>query len=408
MKAIDNITIEMKQQLLLHYLLILSILGLTKASYAQYETVLFDYERNYFNQGQALPAESYFILSGQIDQKIELVEALIYRSQKKQGKPLYRSSWKRSFTNKGETFEIPMNYKLRGSNIYDITFKTYRRASDKERQDLMQSVTDALNNYVDGVIAVDKRRLDISQPAGAMMEDLNDIVHYGMTFYRSKINFDFPGFSDIIKHKIKQLNEAKLSNALLFLGSDKQKEKESIKKAYADQLIQELKEALFAELRQMINAELLLLDDSKVVEGYPVERTRNIIAINAGYGGVYFNGGLNDLSYDGGTYLGLSIPLGNSALTSEFWSNTSISVGAFINNLEDENAVELTGPIFRRPYFVGLGYKAFEFIRINAGATLIETKKETFNFDIKEVSVKPFIGVSAEINLWLGLGKRGQ
>lgn len=373
---------------------------------AQYETVLFDYERNYFNQGQPLPAESYFILSGQIDTDIELVEALVFRAQKKDEKPLYQASWKRRFNNReGETFEIPMNYKLRGNNSYNLHFKTYKRSNNQEKDRLFENITTSLNNYVDGVIAVDKKRLDITQPAGSMIQDLNDIVSQGTTLYRNKINYDFPGFSDIIKNKIKQLNQAKLSKAWIVFGDRNQKKYDAQKK-YAEQLISELKNALYTELKPMLNAELLVLVDSKEVEDYPVEKTRNIISINAGYGGVHFAGGLNNLTYDSGFYLGLSIPLANSALSNPFLSNTSISLGAFIKNMQDENEIEVTGPIFRRPYFVGLGYKAFQFVRINAGVTVIEAKRETFQFNINEVRVRPFVGISAELNLWLGLGRK--
>ena len=66
----------------------------------------------------------------------------------------------------------------------------------------------------------------------------------------------------------------------------------------------------------------------------------------------------------------------------------------------------VTGPIFGRPYNVGLGYRAFQFIRINAGAAFLETKKDGFNIDLKEIRVQPFIGVSAEVNLWMGLGNK--
>ncbi len=387
-------------------LIITSLLCYSWVANAQYETVLFDYERNYFNQGQPLPAESYFILSGQIDTDIQLVEAIVYRAQKKDEKPLYQASWKRRFNNQeGETFEIPMNYKLRGNNNYNLYFKTYRRSNDQEKDWLFENITTSLNNYVDGVIAVDKRRLDITQPAGSMIQDLNDIVIQGTTFYRNKISYDFPGFSDIIKNKIKQLNKANLTKAWIVFGDRNQKKYDAQRK-YADQLIEELKNALYAELKPLINAELLVLVDSKEVEDYPVEKTRNIISINAGYGGVHFAGGLNNLTYDSGFYLGLSIPLANSALSNPFWSNTSVSIGAFVKNMQDENEIEVTGPIFRRPYFVGLGYKAFQFVRINAGVTMIEAKRETFQFNINEVRVRPFVGVSAELNLWLGLGRR--
>ncbi|MBK8472775.1 MAG: hypothetical protein IPL33_11770 [Sphingobacteriales bacterium] len=40
-------------------------------AFAQYKAVNFDYEKNYFNQGQALPAEDYFMVSGAVNSGID-------------------------------------------------------------------------------------------------------------------------------------------------------------------------------------------------------------------------------------------------------------------------------------------------------------------------------------------------
>ncbi len=376
---------------------------------AQYETVVLQYERNYFNQGQPLPAESYIILSGAIRTDIEMVEVDILRPvkrDKEQNPPLYSSAWKRSFSNKGESFEVPINFKLRGNNEYDVILRTFRMASKKEKENLRIEIQNALNSYVEGIVSIEKRRLDFSKPTGAIIEDLNDIVLAGTQFYRNKINFNFPGFSDIVANKLQQLNNAKLKRGIITIAPDKFEEKQDAKRIYFEKLVGELKTAINAEIGQLINSDLLVLDDLKEIRDYPSEQTKNILSINAGYGGVYFDGGLRDLSYDHAPYLGLSFPFGNSAISRPFWSNTSFSVGAFVTNFEDENGTEVTGPIFQRPYYLGLGYKAFQFIRINAGATFLEEKREEFDFNINEVRIKPFVGVSAEINLWLGLGNK--
>lgn len=373
---------------------------------AQYKTVVFDYEKNYFNQGQALPAEDYFMVSGQVQQGIEYVSVDVHRSGRaEKGRPLYSNSWKRSFANTGQTFEIPMNYKLRGGAEYDIEINTYRRASQTEKDNLKQVLNSSLDAYVDGVISIERRRLSLSQSAGAMIDDLNSIVHSGTGFYVNKINFKFPGFSDIIKNKIKQLKDAKLRKGLFNFSKKDAESKRDARRMYAEKLLSELKTAIHTELEQTLNTDMMVLSDNKVIAEYPVEKTRNTLAINAGYGGVYFNGGINDLSYDSAPYVGLSFPLGRSGMRSRFWSNTSISAGAFLQNFEDEQGTEVTGPIFGRPYYLGLGYKVFQFIRINAGATFLEKASNT-QFDVKDIQVKPFIGVSAEINLWVGLGNK--
>ncbi len=376
----------------------------TTSTFAQYKAVNFDYEKNYFNQGQALPAEDYFMVSGNVNNGIDLVEVEVHRSGKiEKNNPLYATTWKRSFNNTGQTFELPMNYKLRGNSEYDFVISTYRKASQTEKDNLQQILNSSLDAYVDGVISIERRRLAINKPTGSMVEDLNDIVRSGTQFYVNKINFNFPGFSDIVKNKIKQLKEAKLRGGLFNFSKKEADTRRDARRMYGEKLVGELKTALHTELEQMINTEMMVLSDKKEVRDYPTEKTRNVLAINAGYGGVYFSGGLNDLAYDSAPYVGLSFPLGKAAMSKTFWRNTSISAGVFLEDFTDEYGNQVTGPIFGRPYYLGLGYRAFQFIRINAGATFLENAANT-TIDVSNISVKPFVGISAEINLWMGLG----
>lgn len=383
---------------------IATFLCLGMSAFGQYKAVNFDYEKSYFNQGQPLPAEDYFMVAGAINTGIDLVEVEVHRSGRmEKNKPLYSTTWKRSFANVGQTFELPMNYKLRGNSEYDFVINTYRKASQTEKDNLKQILNSSLDAYVDGIISIERRRLAIDKPAGGMISDMNDIVRNGTQFYVNKINFDFPGFSDIIKNKIKQIRDAKLRKGLFNFSKKEAESRRDARRMYGEKLMGELKTALHTELEQMINTEMMVLSDKKEVRDYPTEKTRNVLAINAGYGGVYFSGGINDLAYDSAPYVGLSFPLGKAAMSNAFWRNTSVSVGAFLDNFTDEFGNEVTGPIFGRPYYVGLGYRAFQFIRINAGATFLENSANT-TIDISNISVKPFVGVSAEINLWMGLG----
>lgn len=385
--------------------LLFALLSASASSFAQYKTIIFDYEKNYFNQGQPLPAESYIMVSGQVPTDVEMVEVQVHRTRKVHKTPLYTAVWKRSFSNVGQTFEVPVNYMLRGGNEYDIVLNNYRKATAVEKENLKQTLNASLDAYVDGVISVERRKLSIDKTPGHLVKDLNDIVDRGTSLYLNKINFQFAGFSDIVKNKIQQLKSARLRKGVNVFSKDEYGKRREARRMYSEKLIGELKAAIHTELEQTVNTEMLVLSDNKEVRDYPTEKTRNTLAINVGYGGVYFNGDVNNLSYDHGIYGGLSFPLGRAAL-SPFWSHTSLSVGAFVNNMRDENDNIVTGPIFGRPFYVGLGYRAFQFIRINAGAAFLETKKDGFNIDLKEIRVQPFIGVSAEVNLWMGLGNK--
>jgi len=379
--------------------LLISLL-VSSALIAQYQTVIYDYEKNYFNQGQPLPAESYFMLSAPIRQDIQLVELEIYKPGRSRLLPLYKTSWKRSFSNNAAAFELPVNYQLRGDGEYDLAIKSYRRVTDVERENLKKSLYKTTDSYIHSVLETNNRKSFISKPAGQIIADLNDIIKQGTSYYRNKIDLEFVGFSDIISNNLKQINEIKGTRRIFG-----KKVKGETEEKMLNYQINELMIATHTELDQFLNTELLVLDDNKKIIDYKTEKTRSYIAINAGYGGAYFDGGYNDLNYGSSPYLGISVPFGKASFSKPFWSNSSLSFGAFIRNFKDKDDKTVSGPIFKRPLYLAYGYKIFRFIRLNAGATVVEFEKTNLNDNFGKIRVKPFIGISAELNFWLGLSR---
>jgi hypothetical protein len=137
------------------------------------------------------------------------------------------------------------------------------------------------------------------------------------------------------------------------------------------------------------------------------------LAINVGYGAAHFGGNFQNLDYAHGITSGLSFPLGNSAMSGRFWSNSSITVGAFWKNFTQVNAAgdktTITGPIFGRPYYVAYGYRVFRFLRINAGAVALQYdagNNSITNINASSLRLRPYIGISAELRFWMGLDSR--
>ena len=92
------------------------------------------------------------------------------------------------------------------------------------------------------------------------------------------------------------------------------------------------------------------------------------------------------------------------ALNSRFVSNSSISAGIFLNNVEDQFGKEVTGPLVGRPIYGAYGYRLFRMVRLNAGAAVLQKATiDAQQLDINKIYLSPFVGVSLEINLWLGL-----
>ena len=100
-------------------------------------------------------------------------------------------------------------------------------------------------------------------------------------------------------------------------------------------------------------------------------------------------------------------PLANSTLAPKFLRNSSLTLGAFLQDFEDTDGNKVTGFLVGTPTYLGLDYKLFEFIRFNAGATFLEKEKVgQMSDDItSSLLVRPFIGLSARIDLTVSLGK---
>ncbi|MEZ4886924.1 MAG: hypothetical protein R3E32_19500 [Chitinophagales bacterium] len=387
-------------------LLLLTLLtGIHWAANAQHATVIYNYERNTFNENQPLPAEKNFMLNGGITTEINMVELTIYRAgDEKQKNPLFDTYWKRPFNNQQDVFSMPVNYKLKGNDEYDFAMTYFRNLSDTEREYVRLKLFQTIDAYVQSNLMVNRKSITMLKPKQHLLKDLNSIVSQGLKNYRSRTNIEIEGFSDIVKDKLEQIERADLNKGkFIFFG----KEKIQSRAEYAGQLVADLMKLLHNEVEQYLNASLMTIYDTRLVDDYPVEKTNNSISLNVGYGGVYFDGDLNELDYGQGIFIGASIPFARKAF-SPFWANTSISFGVFIDDLENAEGLKVTGPIVKRPVYVGLGHKIFKFIRINAGVAFTEEETSTGIGDIqlKDINLKPFVGVSAEINLSLGLGDK--
>ena len=133
------------------------------------------------------------------------------------------------------------------------------------------------------------------------------------------------------------------------------------------------------------------------------EKTMNTLSLNLGYAGIYNNNNNGNFNYYSGPFLGLSLPLGNNKLNTNFWSKTSLSAGVFLQNFKPNNNLIVSGPLVKRPIYFGAGYKVFKFLRIQAGTTILEDQNQLTNTRL--IYFKPYVGLSIELNLWLGISK---
>lgn len=370
------------------------LIGGTFTMQAQYETLVLNYEKSCFGENEPLPAGKNFIITGVVNNNIEYVAVDIYSKKGiEKDEAIYGTFWKRDLNSESLNFSVPINYTLKEGREYDLLIQYFRRTTDKERAALRTHLHSTLDAYVNQAFKISDKELGLVNNTKQTMSDLNTIVKAGLTKYRTRTMMKFESFSDIVKLKLEQMDDLKLKKGTS--GENNKNERLAFKK----QMLTELQNMLHTELEQYLTSDLYIMVDDKYIDDYPTDKLQSYLPINVGYGGAMFNYDFDNFNYGDAPYLGISIPFGREANNSAFWSRSSLSVGVFLTNIEDQDQVEYSGPIVQIPFYAALGYRAYRFVRINAGAAFLENTADN------SVEIVPFIGLSAEFNVSVKLAK---
>lgn len=382
-------------------LIVCLILALPMEVVGQLKSVSFSPEKNQINSGLPLPSEERFLIDGLLPEGIRRVEVKIFKTNKKiSSAETY--NWKAAYLSKPSQFEIYVAYPLRSNENYTLKFFYYNTTDTTEMAAVKDAIQTNLETYINANFEVNKKGVRTLVSQKAMIMQLNEIVNQGLSNYTHQLDQEFTGFSDVVKQKIEQINGVKLKNSKFNLLK-KNKDTEGTDNAYyADQLIAQLVDLTKAETDQYLRSSLLMLVDIREINNYPTEKKPYYLPVNIGYAGTYFGGGLNNLDYGTSAFAGVSVPLGNKSFT-KFLGNASISTGVFFSNMTDGNQRKVSGPLIGRPSYIGLGYSIFRILRFNAGAVLTSSSVDA---NIEDVTLYPFVGFSAEFNIWLGLKQK--
>jgi hypothetical protein len=387
-------------------LITLVLIALTINSFGQLSTINFEEELNQLNNGVPLPSEQKLLLVGNIPEVVNLVEVGIFTAKGKEGRDaLYVNRWKRPLDNNGTQFRLSVNYRLIAGKTYDFVLRYYEKLDAEQTKQLYQYLLKNLDNYVDQSFEVGKKKVLFSKKTKRMMDDLNDVVRIGLSNYRTTNPSTFNGFSDIIAGQLDKIDGAELKDADRIVN---EADKDKAMRAYRKKMINDLKQMLRTEAQFVLNDEWNTLTQEHQIEEVETEKRNGYFSLNIGYGAVYLDGKVDNLSYDAAPYVGLAFPLSTSTIAPKFFRNASITVGVFTRNFKDEMDNKITGPIIKRPVYLGLDYKLFQFIRFNAGAAFLEEVGEDngqINGIEKRVFVQPFVGLSAKVNISVGLDK---
>lgn len=369
---------------------------------AQYTTVQLDDNKNYFNDGQPLSSEKALMFTGELPDNIKFLEISVLPYKNKDNRvALYTTTWRMPADASSRNFSAPMNYKLRASEKYDFQFDYFRNLNQSEKDRLEQDILANISAYLDVNISGDKS-IKLLKNHKKIMEGMNDILHNSLLYYRSNNGQPLIQFSDIVSLKLQKLESENLSKD--FVKKDSTTTVTQVRNQTRDALVDDLKDQVNREITRMIDAEWMILDKTRIVDDYETESKQNFLSVSFGYGGAYLSGKVSEnFDYGSSPYLGLSVPLGNSTFAPKILSNASFTLGAFTKNFENNEGREISGVLFNRPWYAGLDYKLFQFIRFNAGATFLQGVQGDGSRG--EVSIRPFIGVGARLNLNFSLEK---
>ncbi|HKK73888.1 MAG TPA: hypothetical protein VJ953_02345 [Saprospiraceae bacterium] len=372
------------------------LLFLPLISSAQYTTVTYEFDKQWFNEGQPLPVASNMIIKGTVPATVAYIEIQVLSTK---GQELYRAQ---SVVQNNREFAVPVNFPLRSGDNYDFRVNLFQEMSTAEKNNLRERTLATLNTYLDVNLKGDKT-IKLVKRSKKTVRDMNDLLVSLLERYRNTLGNWTPTFSDVVRLKLEQLDKADLDQD--YDKKDTTATRASTLATTRNRLVSELRAQVAREANQILDAYPLILKQSQTINDYPTINQERALSLSAGYGGVYLSGDWDDFNYGASPYFGLAFPLGRAAMGANFWSNTAITAGFFLNNFEDEEGNAISGLIVDRPLYFGLDHKLFKFVHLNLGGTLLENETANGTGSSREVLIRPFIGLSARIDLTLGLGK---
>lgn len=123
------------------------------------------------------------------------------------------------------------------------------------------------------------------------------------------------------------------------------------------------------------------------------------ISLNPGIGGVMlskFSDGRANASFGSRSFVGFSFPFAGPSGEKKFLRKTSITFGAFLSDIPDEDDEVYSGSIFRTPVYIALGHRTFKVLRFHIGTSILKTPPDVA--ERTTMIVRPMAGFSLDLN----------
>ena len=375
-------------------LILLAFLSLNAQNSKAQQVLVFNDDKSYFGENQALPAETPLLITAPLPQHIQRVELdLLPANAKSKDKPLSTVLWQAGWQgNSNGAYHLALNEPLRQNSNYDFYFRFYQLMDSSEVQSLKTRLFQNISLYLDQAYEHRGRKLRLRSSEKQMLLNLNDLIKQTLKPYRTHTQEAFESLSDLCLNKMRNL-VGKIGR-----GQEGQENK--------TKHLGELEQLIQNELSPLFEQNFYRLSRDRYVKNYPTEKKRTIIAVNFGYAGLPLNYNQQNFNYSSGFYAGLSFPLGRHAF-SPFWHRMSFSAGVFIPQLEDRFGAGIQAPFTKIPLYLGLGYRPWRFLRLQAGLTLLEAasaNQPVLGLN-QSLELRPFVGIGIELNIWADLAK---
>lgn len=365
-------------------------MGIFAMASAQIQTVQFNARQLQFDNGKTLPSEKSFLVTTEVTPSIEFVKMQISGQSFDKYKILFESVWSRKEEDKSTVATLYNNYKLKSNRGYYFRFLYFRKIKEVEREQIDEMLTTSMLSYLKSNVQTKGNKYIFLRSPRDIYTSLNSMISEGMVNYEVSQGGESPKLSGLVESLLENLAKEKVNQDSAGMNFTNRFEI----------LLQQVEN----EVSIISNYYQYVLKDELTIPDYQTEKLMNTLALNVGYAGIYESGDLSNLEYYSGPFAGVSFPLGNRVYTSDFLSNTSISAGVFLKNFETLGKNKVSGPVIGLPIYVSAGYRFLRFIRLQAGATILE---ETDHItDSKSVYLQPFVGISIEFRMWLGIDSK--
>ncbi len=378
--------------------LVIALISTYTATGQEFTRVVnYDVLKNILYGGAPLPAEEVFRINGFLPDIAEKVELAIYE-KKQRGEPIERHVFNRPFNLAIDQFEFQVS-PLHSDKLYVFQFRYFAAATPEQLRVLQLSLNSNLEAAVKANFQFRKNRIVSQQTSKQLLKTFNQVVLQGLRDFRLANGRVFEGFSTLCEEKIRQIERTNLRIARFNIASRSKNQSQKVQ--YAEKLIDELIGLLTSEVSQFLSPNMLIQIEEKTV----ITRTEKLpghIPVNLGYSIVYFGGNFDNFNYSNTPYLGISLPLANKTFN-RYLGDASLSIGLLLQNISNENQL-YTGPLVGRPLYAALGYKLFNAVRVHAGGAILS--EDHGNGNPVGLSLRPMAGLSLELNVWVGFGKR--